>query len=577
MLRTRRRRERPPRRFDHLGRHRADRPGAHREHHVARAGVVQNGLRHGADVVDEHRLDLARHAQRACQRAAVGGHDGRLAGGIDLAQQHRVGRADDLDEILEAVARAGVAVRLEGQHQPAPRERAARGRDGGGHFDGVVAVVVDDGEGAGGIAPLHRHVAVALEAAAHALEAREAALHGLVGNAELDRHGDHRQRIAHVVLARQVQHDGQVGQRHAVAPLRGEMHLAADRAHVDGAHLGVFAEAVAGDRAGHAGHDLAHRRVVGAQDGHAVERHAVQEVDEGLLELREVVPVGLHVVGVDVRDHRHHGQQVQERGVRLVGLDHDVVAAAELRIRAGAVQAAADHEGRVQARRVEHARHEAGGGGLAVRAGNRDALLQAHQLGQHERARHHGNALLARGQHFGVVRLHGGGGDDRVRAVDVRGGVAHEGADAQAREPSQRGAVGQVGAGDLVAQVQQHFGDAAHARAADADEVDVTDCVLHARPPFIDDAICVASAAKPFRGTPRNRLCRAAGVAPGEGVGEATRSARRLGECVILQAPRKRGRRPRRPRSSAWSWPSGPCRSARCARCSVANRPAIQV
>ena len=33
-----------------------------------------------------------------------------------------------------------------------------------------------------------------------------------------------------------------------------------------------------------------------------------------------------------------------------------------------------------------------------------------------------------------------------------------------------------------------------------------------------------ASNAKPVRGTPRNRLCRAAGVAPSQGVGEAKRS-----------------------------------------------------
>ncbi|GAA4346498.1 hypothetical protein GCM10023165_31130 [Variovorax defluvii] len=40
---------------------------------------------------------------------------------------------------------------------------------------------------------------------------------------------------------------------------------------------------------------------------------------------------------------------------------------------------------------------------------------------------------------------------------------------------------------------------------------------------------------KRFRGTPRNRLCRAAGVAPGEGVGGATRSAHSLGESNILR------------------------------------------
>jgi hypothetical protein len=99
----------------------------------------------------------------------------------------------------------------------------------------------------------------------------------------------------------------------------------------------AFAQAVADDRARDHRHDRAHAGVVGAQHGRAVEGHAVQEVDEGRLQPREVVAVGLHVVGVDVGDHRQHRQQVQERGVALVGLDHDVVARAQARVGAGAV------------------------------------------------------------------------------------------------------------------------------------------------------------------------------------------------------------------------------------------------
>ncbi len=41
------------------------------------------------------------------------------------------------------------------------------------------------------------------------------------------------------------------------------------------------------------------------------------------------------------------------------------------------------------------------------------------------------------------------------------------------------GALGQVRAAHLVAQVQQHLGDAAHSRAADADEVHALDLVFH--------------------------------------------------------------------------------------------------
>ena len=116
-----------------------------------------------------------------------------------------------------------------------------------------------------------------------------------------------------------------------------------------------------------------------------------------------------------------------------------------------------------------------------MRAGDGDALLQAHQLGQQHGARHHGNAARARGQHFGVVGLDGGAGDHGLRAVDVRSLVADEDAQAEFCQPQRDRAGGDVRTRDAIAQVVQDLGDGAHARAADADEVDVLDGVLHAR------------------------------------------------------------------------------------------------
>jgi hypothetical protein len=84
--------------------------------------IVRGHLR---DVVDEDRVDLAGDAQRAGERTAVGGDDRRLARGVDLGEQHQVGAAEDLDEVLEAVAGAGVAVRLEGEDDP-PAGKAPR-------------------------------------------------------------------------------------------------------------------------------------------------------------------------------------------------------------------------------------------------------------------------------------------------------------------------------------------------------------------------------------------------------------------------------------------------------------------
>jgi hypothetical protein len=273
-------------------------------------------------------------------------------------------------------------------------------------------------------AVLRRMVAVALEAPADAVELGQALDHRRVGQLELGGDRDRRERVEHVVHARQVERDREVGHAHAVPALHREAHRAGVGDDVDGADHRVGAEAVGHERARDHRHDRAHARIVGAEDGGAVERHLVDELDEGLLQLGEVVAVGVHVVGVDVRHDRHHRQQVEERRVRLVGLDHDVVAGAEPGMGAGGVEPAADDEGRIEPGLGKDAGHERGGRGLAVGAGDRDALLQAHQLGEHHRPRHHRHAPGAGGDHLGVVALHRARGHHRLGAGDVRGVVA---------------------------------------------------------------------------------------------------------------------------------------------------------
>jgi hypothetical protein len=63
-----------------------------------------------------------------------------------------------------------------------------------------------------------------------------------------------------------------------------------------------------------------------------------EELDEGALQLLEVLAVGLHMVGVDVGDHRDHRLQVEERRVRLVGLGHEELALAEARVGADGIE-----------------------------------------------------------------------------------------------------------------------------------------------------------------------------------------------------------------------------------------------
>ena len=59
--------------------------------------------------------------------------------------------------------------------------------------------------------------------------------------------------------------------------------------------------------------------------------------------------------------------------------------------------------------------------------------------------------------------------------ADVVGAMADRDLDAELAQPARVGAVGDVAALHLVAEIVQHLGDARHADAADADEVDQSD------------------------------------------------------------------------------------------------------
>ena len=248
--------------------------------------------------------------------------------------------------------------------------------------------------------------------------------------------------------------------------------------------LRVRGEAVGDDRLGDRRQDLAHVGVVDAQHRDAVERQPLREVDERALQPLEVVAVGLHVVGVDVGDHGQRRLQVEERRVGLVGLGDQELALAEPRVRVRRQEPAADHERRIEAAFGQHRRDQARRRRLAVRAGDRDALLQAHQLGQHQRARHDRNAAsrAPRRPRGCRARPRSTRRPRRRRRRSPPRGRSATATPSRARRARDR-ARGEIGAGDLVALRREHLGDAAHAGAADADEVDALDLVLHrARP-----------------------------------------------------------------------------------------------
>ena len=201
----------------------------------------------------------------------------------------------------------------------------------------------------------------------------------------------------------------------------------------------------------------------------------MQEFQVGAAQHREVTPVGIHVVRLDIGNHGHHGLEVQEGGIALVCLGYQETTGSQLRITADAVDQAADDKGRVQARLGEHRRNKAGGRGLAVGTGNRDPVPIAHQFRQHLGPRHHRHAPGPGGHHFGVVLVHRTGADHHIRRADILPAMANEYPDAPGFQARGYRAGSNIGARNFIAQVGEHLGNAAHAGAAYTYHMDAAD------------------------------------------------------------------------------------------------------
>ena len=104
-------------------------------------------------------------------------------------------------------------------------------------------------------------------------------------------------------------------------------------------------------------------------------------------------------------------------------------------------------------------------------SGDGDAVFQAHQFGEHLGAGDHRDFHFVGFDDFGIVGDDGGRSDHHVGAIDVDGFVSVENCGAEFGEAFGDGRGLPVGAGNGIAEGEQNFGDAAHADAADAHEV----------------------------------------------------------------------------------------------------------
>jgi hypothetical protein len=153
----------------------------------------------------------------------------------------------------------------------------------------------------------------------------------------------------------------------------------------------------------------------------------------------------------------------------------------------GVDDAAVDHR-RIKPGGVEQRRHQRRCRGLAMRAGDGHALLEPHQLGQHFRATNDWDAPRSRRDDLRIVALDRRRNDDHCGGAEIGLVVTDKDGRALLAETLDVGVVAQVRALNLMTKVEKHLGDAGHADAADADEVDWADLVrqFHALKPSAD-------------------------------------------------------------------------------------------
>ena len=145
------------------------------------------------------------------------------------------------------------------------------------------------------------------KAAAHALKGCECFFDGFHRNVQRQRDADRCQRVQNVVNTGKVHRD--LFRSSTVAHQR-KVHLRSVRADVFCTDLSIFSEAISQNRFSDLRQDGANVFAFDAHDSAPVEGQSLNEVCEGLSQISEIVPIRVHVVFIDVGNHRNHRRQV---------------------------------------------------------------------------------------------------------------------------------------------------------------------------------------------------------------------------------------------------------------------------
>ncbi|QTK78009.1 hypothetical protein AT6N2_C0037 [Agrobacterium tumefaciens] len=293
-------------------------------------------------------------------------------------------------------------------------------------------------------------------------------------DAETIGNGDGSGRIRHVVAARHRQDEILEGE-HLAGAASADFHVEDRTRAIDAdirkPHVGLRVLAVCDDLAVF---DPADQRLnlgmIEAHDAETVERYVLDKLPERGAHGIEIA-VMVKMFGIDIGDDGDIGRQLQEGAVGFIRLHHHPLALTHACIGAVGIDDAAIDDGRVEIAGFQQRRDHGGRRGLAVGAANGDGVTEAHQLGQHFRTANDRQVLFPRRDEFRIALLDRSGNDHDFRITNIISGVADKYFDTLLTQTLHIGAFRLIRALHPVAEIVKHFGNAAHADPAYADEM----------------------------------------------------------------------------------------------------------
>ena len=177
------------------------------------------------------------------------------------------------------------------------------------------------------------------------------------------------------------------------------------------------------------------------------------------------------MVVLDIGDYGQIRIQLEEGAVAFVGLCHYETALAITGVAAQAAHLAADDNRRVDAAFSSNAGNHRTGRGLAMRTGNSYAVSSVHNRCQNIAAVQHGNAALSCCHQLRIVRMDSSGNNYGLCIINLAGCMAHENHSALLRQMCRHMACVEVRTADIIAALDEHIRNSAHAGTTDADKM----------------------------------------------------------------------------------------------------------